>query len=76
MPRGGMRFLFADYMLKPRELRRGSEPIEAEPLLRLVQQLGEPNASLGISNLSEVLSFRPSGQSRQVRRKPAKIWAF
>jgi len=54
-----MRFLFADYMLKPRELRRGSEPIEAEPLLRLVQQLGEPNASLGISNLSEVLSFRP-----------------
>ena len=59
MPRGGMRFLFADYTLKPRELRRGSEPIEAEPLLRLVQQLGEPNASLGISNLSEVLSFRP-----------------
>jgi hypothetical protein len=46
-------------MLKRRELRRGSEPIEAKPLLRLVQQLDEPNASSGISNLSEVLSFRP-----------------
>jgi len=76
MPRGGIRFLFADYMLKRRELRRGSEPIEAKPLLRLVQQLDEPNASLGISNLSEVLSFCPPGRSRQVRRKPAKIWAF
>ena len=54
-----MRFLFSDCMLKRRELRRGSEPIEAKPLLRLVRQLGEPDASLGILNLSEVFSFRP-----------------
>jgi hypothetical protein len=53
-----MRFLCADYMLKRRELRRGSESIESAPL-HLVQQLGKPDASLGISNQSEVLSFRP-----------------
>jgi hypothetical protein len=61
-----MRFLFADYMLdtKRRELRRGSEPIEAELqgfnlLLRFVQHLSEPGASSRMSNLSEVFSLRP-----------------
>lgn len=67
-----MRFLFADYMLKRRELRRGSEPIEAEPLLRLVQQLAEPDASLAISNLSEVLSFRPLDNLAKCAENPGK----
>ena len=76
MPRGGMRFLFADYMLKRRKLRCGKDPIEAEPLLRLMQQLGEPDASLGISHLSEVLSFRPLDDVAKCAEKPAKSWAF
>ena len=66
-----MRYLFADYILKRRELRRGSEPMEAEPLLRLVEQR-EPDASLGISNLSEVLSFRPLDDLAKCAENPRK----